>query len=212
MTAIGHLSRIILSLLTGLLIAAALLWTMQWMLLQKTPGLQAGADRPVMEFVRLKHDSQTNLRQRRELEPEPEPEQPPPPKPELAQTDHSRPNIKAPPISFSIPKTDLSLGGPYLGPVTQGPPDREFMAVSRVPPQYPYRAKRRGIEGWVDVSFMITEQGDVQDAVVVESDPKGIFDDAAIQALLKWKFKPRIEDGKPVAVRVKQKVTFNLDG
>ncbi len=206
-----HLPRILFSLLAGLAISGGLLWTMQWMLMHKTVDLQTDRQRPVMEFVRLKRDSETRLRQRPQPEPEPEPEERPPAKPELQQVDVARPAIQAPNITFSVPDIPMAIDGPYIGPVRQGPPDRDFMAISRLPPQYPYRAQRRGIEGWVKVSLLITEQGTVKDVVVVESEPEGIFDHAAIQAVLKWKFKPRIQEGKPVSVRAEQVVNFQLD-
>jgi protein TonB len=206
-----HLPRILFSLLTGGLIALALLWLMQWMLLSKGMSLQADRNRPVMEFVRLKRETETRLRERRQLEPEPEPEEVPPAKPELQETPLASPRLRAPNIRPAVPEVPLTLAGPYIGPVRQGPSDRDFMVISRFPPQYPYRAQRRGIEGWVKVSLLITEQGTVQDVVVVEAEPEGVFDNAAVRAVSKWKFKPRIERGKAVAVRAEQVVTFKLD-
>jgi protein TonB len=208
-----QLVRILLSLLAGSLISVVLLWLMQWMLLSKDLRLQAQRERPVMEFVRLKRETETQLRERSELEPEPPPEEVPPAKPELAPPRLAQPRLPAPQINFSIPQVPLALdAGPYIGPVRQGPADRDFMVISRIPPQYPYRAQRRGIEGWVRVSLLITEQGTVQDVVVVEAEPAGMFENAAIQAVSKWKFKPRIEGGKPVAIRAEQVVTFKLGG
>ncbi len=141
-----------------------------------------------------------------------QPEETPPSRPELQQTSLAKPRFQAPNISFTAPDVPLALAGPYIGPVRQGPADRDFMVVSRMPPQYPYRAQRRGIEGWVKVSLLITEQGTVQDVVVVEARPEGVFDNAALQAVMKWKFKPRIQHGQAVAVRAEQVVTFKLDG
>jgi protein TonB len=206
-----HLPRILLSLLAGGAIAVALLWMMQWMLLSKDPALQAKRERPVMEFVRLKRETETRQRERQQLDPLPEPEPPPPAKPQLQETQLAQPQLRAPNISFAVPDVPLALTGPYIGPVRQGPADRDFMVVSRIPPQYPYRAQRRGIEGWVKVSLLITEQGTVQDVVVIEAEPEGMFDNAAVRAVSKWKFKPRIENGQAVAVRAQQVVTFKLD-
>jgi protein TonB len=129
---------------------------------------------------------------------------------EIQALDLPSPQIKAPNIAFSVPDLPLAFSGPYIGAVRQGPPDRDFIAISRVAPQYPYRAQRRGIEGWVRVSLLITEQGTVRDVVVVSAEPEGIFDQAAIKAVSKWKFKPRIQDGKPVSIRVEQVVNFTL--
>ena len=46
--------------------------------------------------------------------------------------------------------------------------------------------------------------------VVIEAEPEGVFDNAAIRAVSRWRFKPRIENGKAVAVRAEQMVTFKL--
>ena len=102
-------------------------------------------------------------------------------------------------------------GGPYIGPIGSPVIVRDVMAVSRTPPQYPYSARRRGIEGWVRVSFTVTETGLVRDAVVLESEPRDIFDRAALRAVSKWKFKPRVVDGKPVASQAIQIVDFKLN-
>jgi len=85
------------------------------------------------------------------------------------------------------------------------------MALARTPPQYPYQAARRGIEGWVRVSFRVTETGTVEDVVVLESEPAGVFDRAAVRAVYKWKFKPRIINGEAEAARAEQVIEFELN-
>ena len=55
-------------------------------------------------------------------------------------------------------------------------------------PVYPRRAQTRGIEGYVIVEYTVTSQGAVQNPVVVEAKPPGIFDRSAINALLKVKY------------------------
>lgn len=205
------LPRILVSLSGGALVAVGLLWLMQWLVAVDSRVGQQPASRPVMEFVRLKRDSRPELRRRELPEPEPLPEQapPPPPMPTLAA---AAPVIDSPAIDMTIPSVPLTLDGPYLGPMRSGPPDRDFVALSRLPPRYPYRAQRLGIEGWVRVSFLITEQGEVRDVVVLDADPKDTFDQAALRAVAKWRFKPRIQDGQPVAVRAEQLVQFRLEG
>ncbi|MDJ0806016.1 MAG: TonB family protein [Gammaproteobacteria bacterium] len=205
-----HLPRMVFSILGGMAISLSLLWMMNWMLIHKTTELQARQDRPVMEFVRLKRDTDTRVRERRQPDPPPVAEEIPPPTPEIRVQDVTRPTVRAPNIQFSVPKLPMSFSGPYIGPVRQGPPDRDFITISRVAPQYPFRAQRRGIEGWVKVSLLITAQGTVQDVVVVDAEPEGVFDRAAVQAVSKWKFKPRIQDGKAVSVRAEQTVNFQL--
>jgi len=48
------------------------------------------------------------------------------------------------------------------------------------------------------VQFSITPAGTVKDAKVVDADPKGIFDDAAIKAILRWRYNPKVEEGVAV--------------
>ena len=50
----------------------------------------------------------------------------------------------------------------------------------------------------------------LDNVVLIDSEPPGVFDRAAIQAVYKWKFKPRIQDGKAVPVRAEQTVNFKL--
>jgi protein TonB len=81
----------------------------------------------------------------------------------------------------------------------------------RVPPTYPSRAANRGIEGWVKVEFTIKPNGTVADAVVIQSKPEDVFDDAALTAINQWEFKPKIVNGVAVSQRAVQQLQFNLD-
>lgn len=185
------------------MVALSLLWVMQLLVMNDDNALQVKDDRPVFEFVRLKHDNETRLKKREMPEQPPIPETPPPQLPELKLA-AIKPVFNAPDISMAMPDIGISID---MGTA----PSREFMAISRIPPRYPYRAERKGIEGWVKVSFEITEQGFVKNVVVIDAKPSGVFDSAAIQAVLKWRFKPRVINGKPVSVRAEQMVNFRLN-
>src|SRR5690606_13556723 len=76
----------------------------------------------------------------------------------------------------------------------------EYLPIVKVAPIYPQRALARGIEGWVLVEFTVTTSGTVRDVRVVEAEPQGLFDRAAMDAAAKFKYKPRVIDGKPVEV------------
>ena len=80
----------------------------------------------------------------------------------------------------------------------------------RVQPIYPMRATSRHIEGWVKIEFTVTAAGSVSNPVVVGASPPGIFDEAALDAIRKWKFKQKIVDGSPVAQRAVQVLKFKL--
>lgn len=101
-------------------------------------------------------------------------------------------------------------GGHGLG-TGGGANNADVVPIVRVPPRYPMDAAARHIEGWVKVEFTIDEQGDVEDIRVVESSPPQIFDQAAIRAISRWEFKPRIVDGKTVKQRAIQTLEFRLN-
>ena len=82
--------------------------------------------------------------------------------------------------------------------------------ILRVPPKYPARAMNRQIEGWVKVEFTIRTDGSVTDAVVVSAEPESIFNEAALTAISKWKFKEKMVNGVAVTQRAVQKLQFKL--
>ena len=86
----------------------------------------------------------------------------------------------------------------------------EVVALLKLPPEYPRKAARAGKEGWVKLEFTITRDGNVTDASVVDARPRRVFNRAALRAIRKWRFKPKIKGGKPVARRATQIIEFNL--
>ena len=56
----------------------------------------------------------------------------------------------------------------------------------------------------------VDEDGKVIDAVISNSRPPRIFDRAALQAVLRWKFKPRVVNGVPVQQVGTTTIEFNL--
>ncbi len=77
--------------------------------------------------------------------------------------------------------------------------DRGETPIVRVEPVYPQHALERGIEGWVDVEFTVTESGSIADPKILGSYPSAIFNRAALRAIGRWKYAPKIVDGRPVA-------------
>ena len=85
-----------------------------------------------------------------------------------------------------------------------------LVVLSRALPRYPPRAEARGIEGWVRLEITATTTGTVSDARVVDASPKEIFDQAALEAIRRWRFKPAFKDGRAVAQRATLKLIFRL--
>lgn len=89
---------------------------------------------------------------------------------------------------------------------------KEPELIKRVAPDYPDDAAQNGIEGAVDLAFVVSPKGDVSDVTVVHSEPSGIFNRAAIAAVRRWKYQPRTVNGTAVATQVQLRMTFKLDG
>jgi TonB family protein len=75
---------------------------------------------------------------------------------------------------------------------------------------YPSDALRRGVEGWVDVSYVVTPEGKVTTVKVLDASPKGTFDSAATRALARMRYKPPTQGGKSMAVSTRLRISFRL--
>jgi protein TonB len=80
----------------------------------------------------------------------------------------------------------------------------------RIPPIYPIQAKRRGIEGWVKVTFLVNQQGLVEKIKIVDSHPTGVFDQSAIRSVSTWRFNPGTVEGVAVNTWATQTLKFEL--
>ncbi len=95
--------------------------------------------------------------------------------------------------------------------MTEKSVDKPPRAVQQVAPKYPPRAQAQSITGKVVLALLIGAQGDVQEVQVVSSEPPGVFDQAAIQAVRRWRFQPAMYKGSPVKVRAQQVLKFELN-
>ena len=83
--------------------------------------------------------------------------------------------------------------------------------VREVKPDYTAEAKQRGIQGTVELSAVVNDDGTVGEVKVTRSlDDKYGLDEQAVTAMKKWQFKPGTKDGKPVAVQVTVEMSFKL--
>jgi TonB family protein len=79
-----------------------------------------------------------------------------------------------------------------------------------VEPDYPRIAREAGIEGWVDLEFVVRADGTVADPRVLNAQPTGTFDAAAVAAVSRWRFEPVTRDGRAIDQRARMRMRFSL--
>jgi len=82
--------------------------------------------------------------------------------------------------------------------------------VKGIQVEYPADALRKNVEGWVELEYVVTSDGKVASITVVNSNPTGVFDAAAVRALSRVRYKPVSQGGKPAAVGTKIRIAFKL--
>ena len=82
-------------------------------------------------------------------------------------------------------------------------------AVHTPNPSFSEPARGRKVHGVVALSMIVTAEGRVRDVTVTKSLDEDL-DKRAISAVSAWRFKPGTKDGRPVAVRLRAQVEFNL--
>ena len=83
------------------------------------------------------------------------------------------------------------------------------VAKVEVQPQYPERAAADSVGGEVTLLLLVDEMGEVRERNVVEADPPGVFDEAALAAFEDVHFQPAMKDGRRVRSRVVVTLTFD---
>ena len=79
-----------------------------------------------------------------------------------------------------------------------------------VAPQFPDIARARGIDGWVDLQFVVGRDGAVSDVAVVGAQPVGIFEGAALDAVRHWRYQPVVHDGQAVSQHARVRLRFTV--
>ena len=187
-----------------------------------------------------KEETAPEIKRRELPQKPPPPDKPPPPPEAPTPVVKVPPPPTAPPLRVPKIDMPLQVTGtPYLGDFSADKPipapavaavvkpqpkpaprpkpaapavtsSNEVVAVYTTKPKYPRAASRRGLEGVVTVSFTITAAGTVINPRVVKATPKNTFNKAALKAIAKWKFKPRLENGKAVSRQATQEIVFKL--
>jgi protein TonB len=94
-----------------------------------------------------------------------------------------------------------------------GPTEVTEASLTRVKPielDYPAEALRKNIEGWVELSYVVSTEGKVTAVKVLNSSPARVFDAAATRALTRVRYKPVMLDGKAATVSTKLRIAFRV--
>lgn len=192
----------------AVLVTIGLLWSMQKLISGGNNALTEPPKGNVLDFIRLKRDEVVQKKERKPQKP-PTPKEPPP-QMQQPQMQQANPNANAVSTSFAA---EIQAEGGLSGGLSLDSADGDYLPIVKVAPIYPRRAQSRGIEGYVIVEFTVTKNGSVRDPFVVEAQPEGIFDRAALDAAKKFKYKPRVVDGTATEVAgVQNRITFEIDG
>jgi periplasmic protein TonB len=116
-------------------------------------------------------------------------------------------------LGASADLTALNQRLAQLKQTAGGPPDVLEASLTRakaIELDYPSDALRRNVEGWVDVTYVVTAEGKVIAIKVLDASPKGVFDAAATRALARTRYKPPTQGGKPLAVSTKLRISFRV--
>ncbi len=150
------------------------------------------------------------------------------PEPPTITTQHKKleppaPVTEPPPVITHPPTVATELTT-HIDPVIIGPASTEthgsdiqfnssvLVKQVMVPPHYPRRAAQRGIEGYVDIQFVVTGSGSTRDIKILAAEPAGVFENSAIKAVEHWRYRPRIVDGVGVdSDPIAERIRFTLD-
>ena len=83
--------------------------------------------------------------------------------------------------------------------------------VRYIKPAFPQAASVRGLTGWVDVQFTVKSDGTTGDVTIIGAEPVGIFEQSAMEAVRKWRYRPMTRNGQAVDQRARLRVRFALE-
>ena len=200
--------RFIIAFVISLAITLGLFFLMQSLIKMGGSALTEPPKGSVLDFVRVKKEETVEQKDRKPRKPPPPKE--PPPQMSSPQMDSPSPDANGTSMDFG---GDMAADVALDGGLALESGDGEYLPIVKVAPVYPRRALQRGIEGFVIVEFTVTKQGTVRDPIVVEANPSGILEQAAMDAAMKFKYKPRVVNGEATEVSgVQNRITFQIDG
>lgn len=181
------------------------------------PGLSIETIVPQVNVIRVKRP-ETEVKRKTVKPPDP-PKTKPDKQPKASRPTETRltlpftinPRLPGGPATLDLP---TFKSAPPIGQTdifSTGQLDAPLTTLVRIPPVYPLRARRRSIEGWVRISFLVDEKGSVNNINIIEADPPGIFEQSVKRCVSSWRFKPGTLEGMPVKASVETIIRFELE-
>lgn len=193
------ITRHVAAITSAMLITLLLLAVMTSLI--KFRPVTPGTDRPRAMLLMARVIEETNVI--RDFSP---PAPPPPIPPNPTSNTEMQELGTGPRLNALHPPQPPEVFTPAVG-INDGP----IVALVRVAPVYPTRAITNGAEGWVLVEYDVTASGGVTNVRVVESSHR-MFEAAAVRAAKKFRYKPRVVDGRPRLTRgVRNRFRFEME-
>lgn len=120
------------------------------------------------------------------------------------------PDDSPPPALSGEKEQPRGGGGAAAGGGTASPPDYTLGSAQTPAPDYPWSARRRGVQGRVVIRLEVDDTGRPTAASLIEGSGDQSLDLAALTALRQWRLRPALTDGRPVASHVVVSILFKL--
>ncbi len=136
----------------------------------------------------------------------------------LALADTTATESAEPPVDMGPPIPLKPVSGPLpseIGPAA--PTGPRLVSLSTLDfdryfePRFPRRVPAKLDKGWVLVQFDVTTEGRTANIRILESEPAGTFDEAAIKAISRWRFKPPHINGESIEARSQVRLVFKRE-
>ena len=172
---------------------------------------------PRIDFSRLVRDSDTQEIAR--VKPEIKKIEPPP-SPQNVSTNTKASvaagldssNLAPAGVDFGSGEGGIRQGGGAPSIAMAGGSDRGPVPQVRIEPGLSPAGEGPRHRGLGAFSYTVTKEGRVKDIVILDSQPKGLWDRATLRAVANWRFQPALKDGKPVETRgMKTKYNYELE-
>ncbi len=201
---VAHPVRVAIGVPTAFVITTLLFLVMRFLVAPPDSLIEEELESQRIDIGREIRDE--NVRRDDRTKPErPEAAPPPPPPPSTAQLSE-RADVQG--VGGALPDFQPSAAGSGVDLS-----DINIQPDIRIPPEYPQRAAQRGVEGYVVLCFDVTANGEPVSIEASEAEPSGYFERAAIRAVERWKYPPKMVNGQPVPRQgICTRLTFELEG